>query len=103
MCEFSAMKNIVKSWLNSSLSQAFTEFTYAIMVEFIKLKYIQIQLQICFSEGNCFTHLKLPSLLLCSQLTVSPKAAVRLLLGGDRAVLLQQQTSGAAHTRAGRT
>ena len=103
MCEFSVMKNIVKSWLNSSLSQAFTEFPYEIIVEFIKLKYIQIQLQVCFSEGKCFTHLKLSSPLLCSQLTVSPQAAVRLLLGGDRAALLQQQTSGAAHTRAGRT
>ena len=49
MCEFSAMKNAVKSWLNSK---------YEITVEFINLKLFRIQLQICFSEGKCFTHQK---------------------------------------------
>ena len=56
MCEFSgisAMKNIVKSWLNS-----WNECTYENMVEFINLKLFLIQPQICFSEGKCFTHPK---------------------------------------------
>ena len=43
MCEFSAMKNIWEC-----------EFTYEIMVEFIDLKLLLIQLQICFGEGKCF-------------------------------------------------
>ena len=53
MCEFSAMNNIVKSWLNFG-----NEFTYEIMVEFINLELFLIQLQISFSEGKCFTHPK---------------------------------------------
>ena len=52
------------------------------MVEFNYLKLIQIQLQICFSEGKYFIHPKQSPPLLCSQLTARPKAAVLLLLGG---------------------
>ena len=44
------MKNIMNSWLNS--------YKHIIMVEFINLKLIRIQLQICFSEGTDFTHSK---------------------------------------------
>ena len=74
------------------------------MVEFINLKVFQIQLLIYFIGGKCFTPPQLLSpQLLCSQFTASPKAAAWLLLSGDQAALLRRQTSGAAHSRAGRT
>ena len=44
------------SWIHGWISVY--EFTYEIMVEFINLKLIWIQLQICFSEGTNFTHPK---------------------------------------------
>ena len=44
--------------LEMNSTQKLSEFTYEIMVVFIDLKIFQIQLQICFSEGECFAHLK---------------------------------------------
>ena len=90
--EFIAMKNIVNSWLNSY-----------IMTEFINLILILIQLYICFSEGNVFTHPKEAWPLFCSQLTTSPRLLCCCCWVATKA-LLRQQTSGAAvHSSTERT
>ena len=40
-------------WIHGWISR--NEFTYEIMVEFINFTLFWVQLQICFSEGKCFT------------------------------------------------
>ena len=64
------------------------------MVDIMNLKLFWIQLQICFGEGKCYTHPKKSSILLCSQLTASPYAAVWLLHCGVQAALQLLQSLG---------
>ena len=75
------------SEINAEFLETYENFTYENMIEFNNLKIFMIQLQICFTVGQCFTHPKKASQLLCSQLTAHPKAAAWLLLGGDQAAL----------------
>ena len=73
------------------------------MLEFINLKVFRIQFLLYFSVGKCFTRPKYLPLLLCSQLTASPKAAAWLMLDGNQAALLRLQMSDSAHSSARRT
>ena len=69
------------------------------MVEFINFKLFWVQLQICFSEGKCFTYL-----LFQRNHHLFPKSAALLLLDGDGAALLLWQTSDVVpHSRVGVT
>ena len=87
MAEFLEMNSHMKSWLNSFSIPDSAQNLFQWEKMFYSSKVIT-------SDS--------PQLL-CSQLTASPKAAAWLLLGGNQAELLRRQTSGAAHSRAGRT
>ena len=102
MCEFSAMKNKVDhAWIPRN------EFTHEIMARHCWIHYLKI---IQDSASNWFQWGKMSyssKVIIDPQLTASPKAVAWLLLSpghcGNQAALLRRQTSGAAHSRAGRT
>ena len=67
------------------------------------LERLRLGLSLTLEVSEEYSHESEHSEPLCSQLTASPKAAAWLILGGDLASLLRRQTSGAEHSRAGRT
>ena len=112
--EFMLVFMIMKSYMNSYIwihvwIQCYEEYC-EIMAEFLEMnshmKSWLDSLSIPDSAPNLLQWEKMfysSKEITTASLQSGPKAAAWLLLSGDQAALLQWQTSGAAHSRAGRT